>query len=311
MPRNPLLAAVILLAAATPATAQSGGPLALLLPASARPAALGNAWVAGRDEYAVFSNPATAQATAFVSASLASYGGNGNSIATAGGAAIGPTTFGWGVHFVNSSFPRTDAKYPYDPADLARTGDADNSSMVALLAARIIFKGFTVGVAGKYAQDIAPREVSSTSTIVVPTRGSALLADIGTTHPLWTGIAGLALQNIGEPYTMGGREVEVPTQLALGWTKARTLGPFDFGFAGQATLRRHGWVGVGGGMDLSYSWIEGISVGARVGARRTETDDERPVALGATVNFDRFNFEYGLGFYAGDKYAHRLTMRIR
>jgi hypothetical protein len=311
MPRTPLLAAAMILAAAAPATAQSAGPLALLLPAAARPATLGNAWVAGRDEYAVFSNPATAQATAFVSASLANYGGEGFSLATAGGAAIGPTTFGWGVHFVNSSFPRTDAKYPYDPADLVRAGDADNSSMVALLAARIIFKGFTVGVAGKYAQDIAPREISSTSTIVVPTRGSALLADIGTTHALWTGIAGLALQNVGEPYMMGDREVEVPTQLALGWTKARTLGPFDFGFAGQATLRRHGWVGVGGGMDLSYSWIEGISVGARVGARRTETDDERPVALGATVNFDRFNFEYGLGFYAGDKYAHRLTLRVR
>jgi hypothetical protein len=302
---------VILLAAATPARTQSSGPLALLLPVSARPAALGNAWVAGRDEYAVFSNPATAQATAFVSFSLASYGGEGNSLATAGGAAIGPTTFGWGVHFVNSSFPRTDGKYPYAPADLVRSGDADNSSMVALLAARILFKGFTVGVAGKYAHDIAPREASSTSTIVVPTRGSALLADIGTTHPLWTGIAGLALQNIGEPYTIGGREVEVPTQLALGWTKARTLGPFDFGFAGQATLRRHGWVGVGGGVDLSYSWIEGISVGARVGARRTETDDERPLALGATMTFDRFNVEYGLGFYAGDKHAHRLTMRVR
>src|SRR5436190_23500193 len=107
MPRTPLLAAVMILAAAAPASAQSGGPLALLLPVSARPAALGNAWVAGRDEYAVFSNPATAQATSFVSLALASYGGEGNSIATAGGASIGPTTFGWGVHFVNSSFPRT------------------------------------------------------------------------------------------------------------------------------------------------------------------------------------------------------------
>jgi hypothetical protein len=233
------------------------------------------------------------------------------SFATAGGAAIGPTTFGWGVHFVNFSFPRTDPKYPYDPADLTGSGSSDNSSMVALLAARIVHKGFTIGVAGKYAQDIAPREISTTSNVVVPTRGSAMLLDLGSTHALWTGTAGIALQNIGQPYQMGARFNEVPTQLALGWTKARTLGPFDFGFAGQATLRRHGWVGVGGGMDLSYSWIEGISVGARVGARRTETDDERPVAVGATIIADRIGIEYGLGFFAGDKYAHRLTLRIR
>ena len=138
-----------------------------------------------------------------------------------------------------------------------------------------------------------------------------MLLDLGTTHALWTGTAGLSVQNIAEPYRMGAKYVEVPTQLALGWTKQRTLGPLDFGFAGQATLRRHGWVGIGAGVDLSYSWIEGVSVGLRAGGRRTETDDERPVALGGTIVFDRFSVEYGLGFFNGDKHTHRLTMRVR
>ena len=311
MPRHFRLAAALTIALASPLAAQSAGPLALLLPASARPAALGNAWVAGRDEYSIFYNPATAGTTSWVSATYGAYGADAFSLATVAGAAFGPTTIAWGAQYVNFSVPRTLTTYPFAPADLMRSGEADNSSLVALVTARIAYKGFNVGAGAKYAQDVAASAASTISPATVPSRGSATLLDLGTTHALWTGTAGLALQNIAEPYTMGGRTVEVPTQLALGWTKARTLGPFDFGFAGQATLRRRGWVGIGAGMDLSYSWIEGLSVGVRAGARRTETDDERPVALGATVVVDRFSVEYGLGFFNGDKTAHRLTMRVR
>jgi hypothetical protein len=300
-----------MIAAAMPLPAQSSGPLALLLPVSARPAALGNAWVAGRDEYAIFYNPAIGTATSWANVSYGAYGSDAFSLATVAGATFGPTTISWGASYMNFSVPRSYSAYPYAPADIFRGGDADNSSLVALVTARLVWKGFAIGVGGKYAQDVAPRETSASSLLVVPTRGSALLLDLGTTHPLWTGLAGLAVQNIGESYSMGGRQVEVPTQIALGWTKARTLGPLDFGFAGQATLRRHGWVGVGAGVDLGYSWIEGISVGLRAGARRTETDDEKPVSVGASVTVDRFSVEYGLGFFNGDKSAHRLTMRVR
>jgi hypothetical protein len=315
MPRLRRLAAFLAIAASTPLAAQvnapPAGPLALLLPASARPAALGNAWVAGRDEYSVFYNPATAGTTAWANATYGGYGSQAFSLSTVAGAVFGPTTMAWGAHYVNFSVPRSYATYPYVPADLARTGEADNSSLVALVAARIVYKGFNVGAALKYAQDVAPQETSASSLLRLPARGSATLLDLGTSHALWTGVAGLALQNIAEPYTLGNREVEVPTQLALGWTKLRTLGVFDFGFAGQATLRRHGWVGVGGGVDLGYGWIEGITVGVRLGARRTETEDEEPLTLGATVNVDRFSVEYGLGSFSGGNSAHRFTMRVR
>jgi hypothetical protein len=314
MPRLPKLVGVLLClstAATSPAGAQNAGPLALLLPVSARPAALGNAWVAGRDEYAIFSNPAIITPTPFVGLTVGSFGGNGRTLASTYAVNVGPANFAWGVQIADFSVPRSDPTYPYAPSAMNGRGDADNFSMVALVGGRIVHKGFQIGVSGKYAQDIAPREASTTSLLVVPTRGSSLLLDIGTAHALWTGVAGLALQNIAEPYSMGGQVVEVPTQLALGWTKTRTLGPLDFGFAGQATLRRHGWVGVGGGIDLGWSWIEGYTVGGRIGARRTETDDERPVAIGATFNADRLNLEYSLGFFAGDKQAHRLTVRWR
>lgn len=311
MPRIRFALIPLLLATAVPAAAQDAGPLALLLPVSARPAALGNAWVAGRDEYAVFSNPATVSATNGFGVTLGAFGRDTKTIAAVSGATVGSFTLGWGVHLVDFSTSRTDPTYPFAPAKLTGDGDADNFSMLALMAVRMTKWNFQFGAAAKYAQDIAPRETSGSALLVVPERGNALLLDIGTTRALWAGTAGLAVQNIGEPYRMGGRYVAVPSQIALGWTRQRTLGPLDFGFASQATLRRGGWVGVGGGVDFGWSWIEGYQVGARIGARRTETDDERPVALGATVNADRLNVEYGVGFFVNDTYAHRLTLRWR
>ena len=52
---------VALLCAGWPASASaqsSTGPLLLLMPATPRTAALGNAWVAGRDQEVLFYNPA-------------------------------------------------------------------------------------------------------------------------------------------------------------------------------------------------------------------------------------------------------------
>jgi hypothetical protein len=302
-----------MIAAATPLAAQSSpaGPLALLLPVSARSGALGNAWVAGRDEYAIFFNPAAVQTAAGIGASFSGYGSEGRSLAAVSSVVVGPATIGWGVHLVDFSTPRSNTAYPYAPATVTGEGDADLFSMVALVAARITHKGFQIGLAGKYSQDVVAREASTSSSLVLPLRGATVLADVGTTHALWTGTAGLAVQNIAAPYSVGGQDAEVPTQIALGWTKVRTLGPLDFGFAGQTTLRRHGWVGVGAGLDFGWAWIDGYNVGWRVGARRTETDDERPLSLGATFTADRLNFDYGIGFFANDKYVHRLTVRWR
>jgi hypothetical protein len=310
MPRHHLLAAALAIAAGR-AGAQDAGPLALLLPVSARSAALGNAWVAGRDEYAVFSNPALASATNGFGFTVAGYGSHSRALAAAAGATVGPATLAWGVHLVDFSFPRSVATYPYSPGALARSGDADLFSMVALAAGRIVWKNFNIGVAGKYAQDLAPTEASTTSLLVVPTRASTALLDVGTSHALWTGVAGLSVQNIAPPYRFGGRLTDVPSQVSLGWTKLQQVGPLDVGYAVQGTMRRHGWVGVGGGLDVSWSWIEGYTVGGRIGARRTETDEERPMALGATFNADRLNVEYAIGMFTDARQSHRVTVRWR
>ncbi len=293
------------------ANAQDAGPLALVLPVSARAASLGNAWVAGRDEYVIFHNPALVNTTGMpFGVSVGSYGRHGFSLATAAGWTVGPVNFGWGVHMVNFSTPRT-AAYPYSLGSALGAGDADVSSLVTAAAANMLWKGFRFGVGAKYAQDIAPQNVSATSSVVLPTRGSAVLADVGVSRPLWSGIAGLAVQNIAAPYTLGTQSVSVPTQIALGWTATKQWGELDYGFATQVMARRHGWISPAAGLDVGYGWIEGYSVNARVGARRTESKDERPVSVGAAFNADRLNVEYGLGFVAGSKQVHRLTLRWR
>ncbi len=301
----------LLAAPVTALPAQHGGPLALLMPVSPRAASLGNAWVAGRDEYTIFTNPAQINATSGFGITLAGFGGDARAIATTAAATVGPYTFGWGVNLVDFSTPRSNTIYPYAPAVLTGSGDADLFSMAAVVAAQRTIKGFRVGLAGKYAQDIIAREASTSGLLVVPTRADVLLADIGTSRALWSGTAALAVQNIGQPYTAGGATFSVPTQLALGWTRLQQLGPLDVGYATQVTARREGWISPAGGVEVSWGWIEGYTVAGRVGARRTETDDEKPVGVGASFNADRLNLEYSVNFFAGNNAAHRLTVRWR
>lgn len=306
-----ITAIALAMVAATSVRAQNAGPLALLLPTGARAAAMGNAWVAGRDEFAVFSNPAALNATNGFGVTVATYGDDGRGFSAASAATMGPMTYGWGVSIADFSAPRAAIRYPLLPASLVASGDADQFSMVALVAGQMLWKGFRIGAAAKYAEDIVPREAATSSLLVLPSRGSAWLGDLGTTHPLWTGTAGLSLQNVGHPYVVRGRRVSVPTQLALGWTAQKGWGPFDFGFATQVTSRRDGWVAPAGGVEVSWSWIEGYRLEARAGARRMESDGEKPVSAGFSFTADRLTLDYGAGFYAGNEMAHRLTVRWR
>jgi hypothetical protein len=312
--RYPLLTAVLAsigVLAGTPVEAQDAGPLALILPVSARAASLGNAWVAGRDEYVIFHNPALASTTQLpFGISFNSYGKHAFSMATATGWTVGSLNFGVGVHFVNLSTSRS-TPYPYAPTAMFTSGDADVTSLVTVAAANLLKKGFRFGVGVKYAQDVAPQTITTSPLVVMPSRGSVILGDIGVSRSVWIGLAGLSVQNIAAPYDLGTHSVSVPAQVALGWTATRQWGELDYGFATQVMARRHGWVSPAAGLDVGYSWIEGYSVNGRVGARRTETQDERPVTIGAAFNADRLNVEYGLGFFAGNETVHRLTLRWR
>ena len=294
-----------------PAHAQDAGPVALLLPVSASAASSGNAMVAVRDDYVIFSNPAQIAPTNGFGLSLGTFGSDSRAMAATTVVTVGTYTFGWGVHLVDFSTPRTNSAYPFAPAALTGSGDADIFSMVATMAASRTIKGFRVGLSAKYAQDVVPRETAASGLLVVPTRGAALLADIGTSHPLLGGTAGLAVQNIGDSYRLGASRYDVPTQAALGWASQRQMGPLDLAYTTQITTRRAGWVSPGAGLEVRWAWIDGYAVAGNVGARRTETDDERPVGLGASLAADRLMVEYSVNFFAGNTAAHRMTLRWR
>src|SRR5688572_6134584 len=79
------------------AQAPPTGPVLLLLPAGPRAAALGNAWVAGRDEHIVFYNPALINPTTGFGASFARYGDATNIGTLTYGVTVGRFTLGWGA----------------------------------------------------------------------------------------------------------------------------------------------------------------------------------------------------------------------
>jgi hypothetical protein len=304
-------AALALLVSAPPAEAQDAGPLALLLPASARTAALGNASVAGRDEYAVFQNPARLNATSGFGLTLATYGSASRALAAASASTMGPITLGWALQVVDFSGPTTPSAYPLAPATLNAGGEADQFSMVAMVSGAMTYKGFRIGTSAKYAEDLVRRNTTTLPITSQPSRGAAWLLDIGASHPLWTGTAGISLQNIGQPYLLRGTRYSVPTQLALGWSAQYAWGAFDYGFHTQVTARRNGWVSPAAGVEMGWSWIEGYNVTVRAGAHRPETADEKPLGAGLSFGADRLNLDYGALFFNGSQMGHRLTVRWR
>lgn len=307
---HPWRVAVIIAVAATlphSTAAQVAGPVTLLLPVSARLASQGNAGVAARDDYAIFYNPAMIGAASGIGLTVTSWARNARTVALAAGTTVGSVTFGWGVHIADLSEPGFGAAYPIAPAALRIAGDAGATSTVAVLGGQGTWKRFRIGLAAKYAQDVVPHTTSA--FIVAPSRGSAFLADIGAAHALWTGTAGLAIQNIGHPYRLGDARYTVPTQAALGWTGSDQWGPLDLSYTTQVLARRGGWVSPAGGVEVGWSWIEGYAIAGRVGARRPETAAERPVELGASFNADRLSLDYGVTLFDQHTSVHYVSLR--
>ena len=118
------------------------------------------------------------------------------------------------------------------------------------------------------------------------------------------------MQNLG-PRTLDDDELLVlPRQGLFGWSMSRPAGPLDLMLVGQVTVRDD-WTGAGGGLETTYSWIEGYTVALRAGARRPEDAAEHPWTFGAAITGDRLTVEYGARFFEGGRAAHGVTVRWR
>ena len=279
-----LAAAVGVLACAVPAFAQAP-PAAvpvLTLPSSARVAALAGAWVAGRDQDVVFHNPAQLVGTRTdFSVSMARLGDKANMASLTSVYAGGKLSFtlGWGVQLVD--FETTNRQ-----------------NAVATVAGAVLYKGFRIGAAGKYAAD--RRGVNQ----------HALLADVGVARNLWGGAVAVAFQNLGHS-TLSDLGIEkLPRQIAAGFSKAQSAGPLDLALFTQVS-HRCGWNSAAAGLEAGYSWIEGLSVTGRIGVRRPERADEKPVSLGGAFTADRLTLEYALQLFDNSKRSHLVTIRWR
>ncbi len=276
-------------------------PLILKLPATARLLSLGGAQVALRDVDAVFGNPAlvgTATALAFGAERYAS-GATAGQFASS--SSIGPLGIGVGVQLLDAG-----ARYGTFPAPsevLTRENGAGTSSLAATLAASLSWKQLRWGVGAKYVEERVSDD-----------RAGGVVFDIGASKSLQflNSTVGIAVQHLGPRLEVAGRRESLPAQLALGIATApRGFGKWlDLSGTAELDVRRDGALFPRGGVELSYVPIEGVAFTGRVGGRRPQLREERPIAAGGGISIDRVTLDYGwepLREGAG----HRLTLRLR
>lgn len=298
-----IAAAACLLASNARAQAPAAGPLVLLLPASTRAAGMGNAWVAARDDAAIFYNPALINPTNGFLTTFVRYASNGTMGMLSNAMSVGTLNLGWGVEVLEFK-ARSDALYPFMPADITRSGTRDALSLSANAGANFTFRGFKAGLGMKYAEDRVDGLVGS-SGVTPPIRKGVLLGDFGLSHPFMSGTAALAVQNMGDD-----SRINLPIQTTLGYARGLSTSQLDFAFAADVSERNR-WIGGGGGAEVGYGWIEGWSAALRAGMRRPETSAQRPLSLGGTLNADHFSIDYALEFFEHSGYAHHVSLRWR
>ncbi|MFN2564763.1 MAG: hypothetical protein ABR499_07105 [Gemmatimonadaceae bacterium] len=289
---------VLLSAGALAAQAPSSGPLVLRLPASARGLALGGAGVAGRDDDVLFSNPAQLAVVRGTTISAQRYAPGNASGAISTVFAFAGGGIGVGAQWLG--FSTDDLNFPYSAAALQSRGSSTASSAAATVGVGRVFKGVRFGIAGKIAQESAPR-ARSTSGFV----------DLGAEKDFrqFFGV-GLSVQNVafdGKALTRFtvGTQAEAPLVLLI------PASPFiDVGLAAQVTVLHDGWLKPAGGAELGLAWIQGYSLTLRAGARRPEPG-ERPFTAGVGLNADRVRFDYALETREGGDVAHRVGIRVR
>lgn len=299
---GPLPAAMLLLLVAWPALAfaqaPATAPLILTQPSSARVAALGGAWVAGRDQDVVFTNPAQLIGTrtdfgvSFLRLGRSSGGASMSSAYAAGKMSF---TLGWGLQFANYTPAARPSPYRFAALDAASSNDV--RSTLAVVAGATVYKGFRMGAAGKYADDHTSVD------------HHALLLDLGLSRTVFGWVAAVAAQNLGHR-ELAGTPVLIPRQVTFGLSRPKPVGPLDLALFTQVTCRS-GWTSPAAGLEAGYSWVEGYTVTLRAGVRRPELARDRPVTIGAGLTADRITIDYALQFVETGHRTQMVTLRWR
>lgn len=281
--------------------AQETAPLVLRIPASARAAALGDAFAAGRGSEMVFYHPAQIGLTTGLSVTGARYRSTATAASLATSSTLGLITIAAGVQWLD--YGSSPARFPTPPGDLTLSGET-SQSLAATAAAAFRFRGFRWGVAAKYVEERLPGA-----------RPSGAAFDVGVARELGRIPVGLVAQNLGGHLEGSGTSAPLPRRLVLGAATPRWPIHTWFDLSATAVLswEREARLSPGGGVELTYVPLDGYSVSGRVGARRVEGGPRtrRPLTFGAGLGLDRFSLDYAYEGYAGAGGAHRVGIRVQ
>ena len=289
------------LSAAPIVSAQEPAPLVLRIPASARAAALGDGFAAGRGSEMVFYHPAQIGLTTGLSASLARYRSAATAASLATSSTLGPVTIAAGVQWLDyGSDPGT---FPTPPGELTLPGET-SQSLAGSVAGAIRFRGLRWGVAAKYVEERLP-----------DARPNGAAFDAGVAREIGRLTVGFVAQNLGGHIEHGSARAPLPRRLVLGAATPRLPIHTWFDLAAIAALswERESRLSPSGGVELTYVPLDGFSAALRAGARRVEGGPRtrRPLTFGLGLGFDRFSLDYAYEGYAGRGAAHRVGLRLQ
>jgi hypothetical protein len=137
--------------------------------------------------------------------------------------------------------------------------------------------------------------------------------DLGIARDLRNGRYTLALagQNIGASLSRGSEKIQAPTTVTLGGATSRQIGPLDGVATAGVSYSDQDDVTVGGGAEISWSWITGYSIAGRAGAHQARQGGDTEMMGGFGFTADRMTLDIAVHRLPNDKAGLRAGIRIR
>lgn len=297
----------LLMAAADVVAAQSSA-IVLQLPASARAAALGNAYgAAGQDDAMIFYNPAQLEPgdrrNSAASASVQRYAG-AYAAALSAARRMGPGHLGIGLQLLD--YGSVSEVVP-DPVYGGERGYETGAQMSA--------RDFAGSIG--YGMQVAPFRLGATVKVVhqqVADLSDATGAlDVGIALGTPLGLLGFAMQNSGGLLTLGSSMAPLPLLYRWGFE----VFPMPIGRATLTNLldwskARDGEFRFSGGSEISLPAGRGFRLAARAGlrARRFKGSEGSRLTFGGGIASPRFAVDYAFQTIEGmDLGTHRVGVR--
>jgi hypothetical protein len=298
--------AALVLALVAPARLAAQGddtaPFILTLPASTRAHALGHAGVALTEPEAVFHNPAQLAVARGMSFSLTRYRSISNHATIATAMAFLGGGVGVGAHRLEFYVPDPETSRPRGgEGGLTLPDNVLVTNTGASLGYARTWQGFRLGVGARYVEQRAPDR-----------RTSSTMLDIGVARNLAGVTVGFAAQHLGPKIELGDERFDLPRRYTLGAAfQNHQIGTwFDLGASVALPVYEDGSILPGGGVELTWIPIEGVSVTGRFGVRAVRRAAEFPTTAGAAFGFDNVLLEYAFQSFDTPGYAHRVGVRL-